>query len=167
MILEIARTRMYDAMKAQDKEKKDFYAFLLDKLMKAVKAKQSPENPNPTLSDAEELDVVQSLVKQTRDAIRVMQEKKEKFTKVESIAEANEFIATREAELALYEEFLPKQMTEDEIKATIQAAYNEIPVDSRTSINKGVLMKHLMPKVKGKADGKRVAELADEFLKSM
>lgn len=167
MILEIARTRMYDAMKAQDKEKKDFYAFLLDKLMKAAKAKQSPDNPNPTLSDAEELDVVQSLVKQTRDAIRVMQEKKKALTKTESLAEADAFIAAREADMALYNEFLPKQMTEDEIKATILAAYHEIPDCTHVAVNKGMLMKYLMPKVKGKADGKRVAELADEFLKSL
>lgn len=165
MILEIARTRMYDAMKAQDKEKKEFYAFLLDKLMKAAKAKQSPENPNPTLSDAEELDVVQSLVKQTRDAIRVMQEKKKNLTKAESLAEADAFIAAREADMVLYNEFLPKQMTDDDIKITIMAVYKDIYQGA--PVNKGVLMKHLMPKVKGKADGKRVAELADAFLQSL
>lgn len=167
MILEIARTRMYEAMKNKDKEKKDFYAFLLDKLMKAAKAKQNSTNPNPTLSDTEEIAVVQSLVKQTRDAVRVMQEKLQKLTKEETIAEANAFIAAREAELALYEEFLPKQMNDDEIRAAILQAYNNIPDDTHTAVNKGVLMKQLMPLVKGKADGKRVAELADEFLKSI
>ncbi len=167
MILEVARTRMYDAMKAQEKEKKDFYAFLLDKLMKAAKAKQTPANPTPTLNEAEELDVVQSLVKQTRDAIRVMQEKLPKMSNPDSIAEANAFIAAREVELAMYAEFMPKQMSEDEIKATILEAYNEIPDDTHTAVNKGVLMKYLMPKVKGKADGKQVAALADAFLKSL
>lgn len=165
MILEVARAKMYDAMKNKDKETKEFYAFLLDKLMKAAKAKQTAANPNPTLSDAEEIDVVQALVKQTRDAIRVMQEKMQKMTTEKSITEANEFIVAREAELARYEEFLPKQMTEDEIQAAIMEAYNEIPDGSVA--NKGTLMKHLMPKVKGKADGKRVAELADAFLKSL
>lgn len=165
MILEIARTRMYDAMKAQDKEKKDFYAFLLDKLMKAAKDKQTSDNPNPTLSDAEELDVVQSLVKQTRDAIRLMKEKIPKMSQPESIAEANEFIAARETELTMYAEFLPKQMTDDDIKISIMAVYKDIYQGA--PVNKGVLMKHLMPKVKGKADGKRVAELVNEFLASM
>lgn len=165
MILEVARAKMYEAMKNKDKEQKDFYAFLLDKLMKAAKAKQTPANPNPTLSEAEELDVVQTIVKQIRSSVAEVQKKLEKMTNEKSIAEAKEFIAAREVELARYEAFLPKQMTEDEIKATILAAYNEIP--DGTVANKGMLMKYLMPKVKGKADGKRVAELADEFLKSL
>ena len=165
MILEVARANMYEAMKNKDKEQKDFYAFLLDKLMKAAKAKQTPANPNPTLSEAEELDVVQTIVKQIRSSVAEVQKKLEKMTNEKSIAEAKEFIAAREVELARYEAFLPKQMTEDEIKATILAAYNEIP--DGTVANKGMLMKYLMPKVKGKADGKRVAELADEFLKSL
>ena len=165
MILEVARANMYEAMKNKDKEQKDFYAFLLDKLMKAAKAKQTPANPNPTLSEAEEMDVVQTIVKQIRSSVAEVQKKLEKMTNEKSIAEAKEFIAAREVELARYEAFLPKQMTEDEIKATILAAYNEIP--DGTVANKGMLMKYLMPKVKGKADGKRVAELADEFLKSL
>ena len=165
MILEVARAKMYEAMKNKDKEQKDFYAFLLDKLMKAAKAKQTPANPNPTLSEAEELAVVQTIVKQIRSSVAEVQKKLEKMTNEKSIAEAKEFIAAREVELARYEAFLPKQMTEDEIKATILAAYNEIP--DGTVANKGMLMKYLMPKVKGKADGKLVAELADEFLKSL
>ena len=165
MILEVARAKMYEAMKNKDKEQKDFYAFLLDKLMKAAKDKQTPANPNPTLSEAEELAVVQTIVKQIRSSVAEVQKKLEKMTNEKSIAEAKEFIAAREVELARYEAFLPKQMTEDEIKATILAAYNEIP--DGTVANKGMLMKYLMPKVKGKADGKRVAELADEFLKSL
>lgn len=165
MILEVARAKMYDAMKNKDKEQKDFYAFLLDKLMKAAKAKQSPANPNPVLSEAEEIDVVQSIVKQIRTSVEEVKKKMEKMTAQKSIDEANEFIAAREVELARYAEFLPKQMDEDEIKAAIQAARDEIPAG--TPVNKGMLMKYLMPKVKGKADGKRVAELADEFLKSL
>jgi uncharacterized protein YqeY len=165
MILEVARAKMYEAMKNKDKEQKDFYAFLLDKLMKAAKAKQNPANPNPTLSEAEELAVVQTIVKQIRSSVTEVQKKLEKMTNEKSIAEAKEFIAAREVELARYEAFLPKQMTEDEIKATILVAYNEIP--DGTVANKGMLMKYLMPKVKDKADGKRVAELADEFLKSL
>ena len=167
MILEVARAKMYEAMKNKDKEQKDFYAFLLDKLMKAAKAKQSPANPNPVLTEAEEIDVVQSIVKQIRTSVEEVKKKLEKMTAQKSIDEANEFIAAREVELARYAEFLPKQMNDDEIRAAILQAYNNIPDDAHTAVKKGVLMKHLMPLVKGKADGKRVAELADEFLKSM
>lgn len=165
MITEVVRDKMYAAMKNKDKEQKDFYAFLLDRLMKAAKAKQTPANPNPVLSESEEIDVIQSIVKQIRTAMSEVQDKKSKMTNEKSIAEADAFIAAREAELAMYAEFLPKQMTEDEIVAAIQAARDEIPAG--TPVNKGMLMKYLMPKVKGKADGKRVAELADAFLKNL
>ena len=162
MLIDVVRTKMYDAMKNKDKEKKEFYAFLLDKLMKAAKAKQNANDMNPTLSAEEEVAVVQSLVKQTRDAIRTVQS--QKLTNDKAVQEANEFICARNAELALYEEFLPKQMTDEEIQAAILEAYNEV---AGGSANKGLLMKQLMPKVKGKADGKRVAELADAFLRSL
>ena len=161
MIKETARTKMYEAMKEKDAKKKGFYAFLLDQLMKAEKNKQSASNPNPTLSDAEEIDVVQALVKQTRDAIRTMQSKK--LTQEKEIQMAKEFVAEREYELALYAEFLPKELTSDEINMIIAETVSELPAP----INKGILMKNLMPKVKGKADGKLVAELADKYLANL
>jgi uncharacterized protein YqeY len=167
MIIAVARERMYDAMKAQNKEKKDFYSFLLNRLTDAVKQKQIAGDPNPTLSADEEIDVIRSIVKQIRKAISDVQEQLPDMTSEQSIADANAFISAREAELAMYEEFLPKQMSDDEIKVVITQAFNQIPDDTHTVVNKGVLMKHLMPLVKGKADGKRVAELADEFLKSL
>ena len=158
MIKDIARTKMYDAMKEKDKQKKDFYAFLLDQIMKAEKSKQSASNPNPSLTEAEELSVVQGLVKQTRDAIRTMQTKT--FSNDEEIKAAKEFVAGREYELALYAEFLPKELTADEILAIITETVAAIPAP----VNKGILMKNLMPKVKGKTDGKLVAELAEKYL---
>ena len=158
MIKETARAKMYEAMKEKDSKKKAFYAFLLDQLMKAEKNKQNASNPNPTLSDAEEIDVVQALVKQTRDAIRTMQSKN--LTNEKEIEAAKEFVAEREYELALYAEFLPKELTADEINAIIAETVAALPAP----VNKGILMKNLMPKVKGKADGKLVAELAEKYL---
>ncbi len=164
MITEKVRIKMYDAMKQKDKENKEFYAFLLDKLMKAAKAKQTATNPNPVLDESEEIAVIQSIVKQNRVAISEVQAKLPNMSNEKSVQEAKDFIAAREAELAKYEEFLPKQMTEEEINAAIQEAVNEIP--EGTPMNKGTLMRYLMPRVKGKSDGKLVASLADAYLRN-
>lgn len=166
MIQEIVRQRMYEAMKNKDKGKKDFYAFLLDRLMKTAKAKQTPDNPNPVLTEAEELSVIQTIVKQTRTAIAEVEVKLEKMTNETSIADAKEFIAAREAELAMYEEFLPKQMTEDEIRVVINETMTENGIEVLDSKSKGMLMKNLMPKIKakGNADGKLVAKIVESMM---
>ena len=50
-------------------------------------------------------------------------------------------------------------MGEDEIKAIIEGVLSELGIENPTGKDKGNIMKHLMPKVKGKADGKLVNDL--------
>ena len=50
-------------------------------------------------------------------------------------------------------------MDEDEIETVIQATLAELGIDAPTGKDKGRIMKTLMPKVKGKADGKLVNQL--------
>lgn len=50
-------------------------------------------------------------------------------------------------------------MNEDEIKSVIDATLSALGIDSPTPKDKGRIMKELMPKVKGKADGKLVNDL--------
>ena len=50
-------------------------------------------------------------------------------------------------------------MYSEEIKAVIQSVLSDLGIDAPTAKDKGRIMKELMPKVKGKADGKLVSEL--------
>ena len=50
-------------------------------------------------------------------------------------------------------------MGEEEIKSVIDATLAELGIDAPTPKDKGRIMKELMPKVKGKADGKLVNDL--------
>ena len=59
----------------------------------------------------------------------------------------------------------PKQMSEDEIKATIQSVLDELGITEPTGKDRGKIMKDLMPKVKGKADGKLVNQMVASMLK--
>lgn len=159
MIKEIVRNKMVAAMKAKDDKQKTVYKYLLDQLMKAGKAKQTAANPNPVLSEAEEVSVIQALIKQTKGGIdKTMAEAEKKGINPADLAD---FIAEREFELKLYSEFVPAEMTAEEIQKVIEETAATLPVP----INKGMLMKNLMPKVKGKADGKLVSTLVEEYLK--
>ena len=61
--------------------------------------------------------------------------------------------------IAVYEEFVPKMMDADQINAVIDTVLSELEITVPTAKDKGRIMKVLMPKVKGKADGKLVNEL--------
>ena len=56
-------------------------------------------------------------------------------------------------------------MSEDEIKATIQSVLDELGITEPTGKDRGKIMKDLMPKVKGKADGKLVNQMFASMLK--
>ena len=154
-IEKIARARMVDAMKAKDKYTKDVYTYLLDQIQKEQKSRVTAENPNPVLTEADEVAVCQRIVKAIKSgADKSVAEAKEKGINLDNM---KDYLEDCERKVALYSEFLPKQMTAEEIQAIIDGIVK--PMEG--ALNKGLIMKDLMPKVKGKADGKLVSELVD------
>ena len=73
--------------------------------------------------------------------------------------------AKEAAELLVLEEFLPPQMSAEDIMAIIQAIAAEVEVSSIQ--DKGKLMGKLMPQTRGKADGSVVNQMATEYLESL
>ena len=67
------------------------------------------------------------------------------------------------AEIAILEEYLPEQMSEDDIRKLVQETAAEVGVEGGKQ-NMGKLMKSVMPKVKGLADGNTVRKIIEEFL---
>ena len=103
------------------------------------------------LGDEDVLGVISKEAKQRRDAI-------EEFKK----GGRDDLVAAAEAEIAILMEYLPKQLSKDEIKGLVQEA---IAASGATSPkDMGKVMKELMPKVKGRADGKLVNEVVKEAL---
>ena len=68
------------------------------------------------------------------------------------------------SKLAILEQYAPKLMGEAEIKAIIEATLAEVGIENPTAKDKGKIMKVLMPKVKGKADGKLVNDIFQGYL---
>lgn len=159
MIRDIVRQKMISAMKNKDKRTKDVYAYLLDEIQKEEKSRQSAKTPNPKLTSSDELAVVQRVVKAIKSGVdkTVAEAEKKGIEK----AELKDYIEDCEFKVKLYAEFLPEEMSEEQIKAVILETVNELG----GNVNKGMLMKNLMPKVRGKCDGKIVNALVEKFIK--
>ena len=144
--MEDVRKAMVEAMKAKDKERKD----TLSMLLAAMKNKAIDKRAD--LTEEEEIQVVLKEIKQTKESLEL------------TPADRTELIEDYKKRLAVLEEFAPKMMDEDEIKAVISGVLAELGIDAPTGKDKGCIMKELMPKVKGKADVKLVNELLGTFM---
>jgi uncharacterized protein len=102
------------------------------------------------LSDADELAVVQRLVKQRADS----------FAEFEK-AGRTELAEKERAEREILMAYLPQQKSADEIRAIVREALASLPADGR---NQGALMKVVMPQLKGIADGNLVRQIVTEEL---
>jgi len=97
------------------------------------------------LNEAEFLQLLSGMVKQRRDSI-------EQFDK----GGRPDLVEKEEAELKVIQEFLPAQMSEADIDAIIAEAIRETGAAGVRDMGK--VMKVLMPRVAGKADGKAVGD---------
>jgi uncharacterized protein YqeY len=103
------------------------------------------------LNESEVLQVLSSMIKQRKDSI-------EQFAK----GGRTDLVEKEEAELKVIQEFMPAQMSEDEVDSLIQKAIEEAGAVSVKEMGK--VMKILMPKLTGTADGKMVGEKVKAFL---
>lgn len=133
-----------EAMKARDQLR-------LDTLRSAISGftyKRSEAGMD--LSDADELAVVQKLVKQRNDSLT-------EFEKAGRQDLADKEHAERDILLA----YLPAQKSADEIRAIVKAAVAALPEGGR---NQGAAMKAVMPQLKGLADGNLIRQIVAEEL---
>jgi len=79
-----------------------------------------------------------------------------------SRAGRDDLVEQESFELKVIISYLPEQLGEEELRRLIKAAIEETGADSPRSI--GLVMKALMPKIKGRADGKQVNRLVTELL---
>jgi uncharacterized protein YqeY len=103
------------------------------------------------LQEAEVLQVIASMMKQRKDSI-------EQFAK----GGRDDLVQREEAELKILQEFMPAQMSEENLDHLIKQAIEEAGAVSVKDMGK--VMKILMPKIAGQADGKVVGEKVKAFL---
>ena len=145
--IDVVRKAMVEAMKAKDKARKDSLSMLLSALKNAEIDKREP------LTEEEENAIVKKEIKQTKETMET------------APADREEIKCEAAARLAVYEEFAPADLTEEQIRQVIAGVLAELGIEEPKKSDKGAIMKILMPKVKGKADGKAVNEILAGMLK--
>ena len=144
--IEEVRADMVKAMKAGDKETKETLSMLLAALKNKAIDKRADLTPE------EETQVIMKEIKQTKETLEM------------TPSYRTEIIDECTKRLAVLEQYAPKMMDEAEIKEIVASVLAEMGLDAPTAKDKGKIMKNLMPKVKGKADGKLVNEIVSSFM---
>lgn len=145
--IEEIRKEMVTAMKNKDKDRKDSLSMLLSSL------KNKAIDKRADLTDIEEAEVIKKEIKQTKETLESCP------------ADRTDIIDQCKSRLAVYNEFAPAEMTEEEIRNAISEVLQTLGIENPTGKDKGKIMKELMPKVKGKADGTLVNKIVGEIAK--
>ncbi|MBP8035970.1 MAG: GatB/YqeY domain-containing protein [Negativicutes bacterium] len=145
------RDRLTEDMKQAMKDKEAGKLKLSVIRMVRSAAKNVEIDRRKELDDNELLDVVAKEVKMRRDSL-------DEFRK----AGRPELLAVLEQEIAILMEYLPEQMSEAEVRALVTQAVADAQAASAKDMGK--VMALLMPKVKGRADGKLVNSIVKELL---
>ena len=120
-------------------------------LLAAITNEEVAGKAAKVLTDAEIITVLSREAKKRREAV-------EAYTQ----AKRDDLASKERAEAAVIANYLPAQLTEDEIKKLIQEAINETGASGPAGM--GLVMKVLQPKIAGKADGGLVSGLVKAAL---
>ena len=145
-MIQKVRAEMVAAMKKKKKERKESLSMLLSAL------KNKAIDKRADLTEEEEYAVVKKEMKQTQETLDL------------APADRTDIIEQCRARLSVLAEFAPEEMSEDAVRAVIREVIEGLGIENPTGKDKGRIMKELMPKVKGKADGALVNKLVGETL---
>ena len=184
MLKEVIKKEMITAMKNKDKKRKEILSMIISEIERAEMKKKSDLvnkerkaeakrlnidadkveltaekieeiNKEAMFSEVEEIKIVEKLLKSSIENLKMLEGKENRKTDIENT----------KLEISIYEQFIPKQMSEDEIKEVINSVLIKLDlVGKATMANKGIIMKELMPLTKGKADGKIVNTIVTNIL---
>ena len=140
------------ALKAGDKQRLSCLRMVKSKVQEKQVELRGTEGREAELSDEDVTNVVSAYAKQRRDSIESYEQGGRK-----------DLAANERAELEILTAYLPQQMSEDEVSAIVDDAVRESGASEPKDM--GAVMKLVMPKVKGRADGKLVNRIVQSRLK--
>ena len=135
------------AMRGGDKMRRSVFRLLLAAVKNAEIARKA------ALEDNDILGVIAKEARQREESIEAFKQ-----------GNRHDLVAQEEAELAILQEYLPQQMTRDEIIAEARRVIEE--VGAQGPGDKGKVMPKLMAQLKGKADGREINTVVTELLSS-
>jgi len=134
-----------EAMRGGDRVKCSVIRLVMAAIKNAEIARQTE------LNDGDILGVITKEVRQRQESIAAFKQ-----------GNRQDLVAQEEAELAILEEYLPEQMTRDEIIAEARRVIEEVGAQGLSG--KGKVMPQLIAKLKGKADGREINAVVTELL---
>jgi uncharacterized protein YqeY len=133
------------ALRDGDKVRRSVIRLVIAAIRNAEIARQA------TLEDADILGVIAKEIRQRKESIEAFK-----------LGKRPDLVAQEEAELAILEEYLPRQMTREEITAEARRVITE--VGAQGPGDKGKVMPELIAQLKGKADGQEINAVVTELL---
>lgn len=141
--------KINEDLKKAMKEKDSARLSCLRLLKTAIKRVQVEKNRE--LKEDEIIGIIHSLIKKGKEAM-------ENFKK----GGRDDLAEKEEKEISIYYEYLPKQLTLQEIEEVVQEVISELKATSIKDLGK--VMKNVMPRIGGRAQGKDVSEVAKRLL---
>jgi uncharacterized protein YqeY len=139
------------ALKAGDKLRLNCLRMLKSKMQEKTVESRAKQGRDYTLTDEEVLAVISGYAKQRRDSIEAYR-----------LGGRAEMLVKEEAELAIVCEYLPQQLTEEELVSIVTQAISESGATGPRDM--GAVMKLVVSATKGRADGKVVSQLVRDQL---
>ncbi|MCF6461082.1 GatB/YqeY domain-containing protein [Clostridium sp. Cult3] len=143
------KERLMEDLKTSMKNKDTIKKNTITMVRAAIKQKEVDERIE--LKDEEILDIISKQLKEKRNAI-------EDFKK----GERQDLVELTQKEIDILLEYLPKQLTEEEIEKVVVETIDEVGAKSMKDM--GLVMKSVMPKVKGRADGNTVSKIVKKLI---
>ncbi len=135
------------AMRSGDKVRREVIRLLMADIQNAEIARQAE------LNDADVLGIIAKGIRQHKESIEAFKQ-----------GNRQDLVTQEEAEAAVLQEYLPKQMTRDEVIAAARRVIEE--VGAQGPADKGKVMPGLIAQLKGKADGREINAVVTELLAS-
>ncbi len=140
-----------EALKTAMKAKDEAALRTLRAIKAAILLLKTAEGSSGELTEAHELAMLQRLAKQRRESLQIFTEQGRE-----------DLAAVEQEELNVLEQFLPRQMTDAELRAEVQVLINETGASSPADMGK--VMGAANKKLAGRADGKALSGVVKELL---
>ncbi|HEX8819951.1 MAG TPA: GatB/YqeY domain-containing protein [Archangium sp.] len=139
------RERIDADLKDAMRSKNELHTSVLRMLKSAIKYKEVEPGATGPLDEGSILQVIGTLIKQRRDSV-------EQF----KTGGRPELAEKEEQEISVLQNYLPKQLSADELRAEVQAAITE--AGAKSAKDMGAVMKLVTPKLQGRAEGRAISE---------
>lgn len=143
------KTQISEDMKSAMRAKETVRLGTIRLLQAAIKQREVDERVE--LTDADVISVIEKMLKQRRDSISAYEK-----------ANRDDLADVEKAEVAILQVYLPKQLTEEEVKALLESAVAQTGAASMKDMGK--VMAVIKPLVAGKADMGKISGLIKERL---